>query len=201
MHLGSFEHLLHFIIFDVYKIAAFGHHATSFDRFQVFRGRLAPCRCTWPRWLDGSFGLSFHEIFVALGSSPAREKWPSTAGQRNRSWERWMRYIRCISAFHWTYSNHLQLINRSKSTRIQPRWSKVLEIFGTKVSTKTLCFGCAYFCGLAPSYSSLRGYPPVSPAACQAASGKCGVTASSLTAQQNILWGKSTDGWMPDAYA
>ena len=58
------------------------------ERFQVLRGRLAPCRCTWPWWLDGSFGLPFHEIFVALGSSPAREKWPSTAGQRNRSLER-----------------------------------------------------------------------------------------------------------------
>jgi len=58
------------------------------ERFQVLKGRLAPCGCTWPWWLDGSFGLPFHEIFVALGSSPAREKWPSTAGQRNRSLER-----------------------------------------------------------------------------------------------------------------
>lgn len=122
------------------------------ERFQVLRGRLAPCGCTWPRWLDGSFGLPFHEIFVALGSSPAREKWPSTAGQRNRSLER----QNALHSVRFCITNLLvkpetdPVVNNAMhacfgSEKFQPKKRKLWQNKKTSWKCRNLCISSASF--------------------------------------------------------
>lgn len=166
------------------------------ERFQVLKGRLAPCGCTWPWWLDGSFGLPFHEIFVALGSSPAREKWPSTAGQRNRSLERQnaLHSVRfCITTRNRSCCQQCDACIvfwfRKVSTKKRKLWQN------KKTRWKMQKFGAFFFCLKLPSDASLRGDPRASRGRTgPAASGRCGAAANSSSV--GVLWMDGWDGMM-----
>lgn len=170
------------------------------ERFQVLRGRLAPCGCTWPWWLDGSFGLPFHEIFVALGSLPAREKWPSTAGQRNRSLER----QNALHSVRFCITNLLvkpetdPVVNNAMhacfgSEKFQPKKRKLWQNKKTSWKCRTLVH---FFCLKLPSDASLRGDPRASRGRTgPAASGRCGAAANSLSATATSC-GCKVNGWL-----